>query len=112
MKTLFLALMISFTGSFAKADTIAVEFAPCSGNSNFICALVYIAAAPVEMGVQADAGISQQILGLIGPHGRTLAMNVEGRVVTVNRIGGGGQYSQLQVYSLRANPNAPRPRGF
>ena len=108
MKSLFFALAL-FVGTQAQAATIAVEFTGCAASPNNICAIVYGARGPEEMGVQADPQVGQQIANLLGRFQRTLAMNIEGKIVTVNGFGD-KSYRQLQVYSLNADPNAPRPR--
>jgi hypothetical protein len=117
MKTItwtFVVLMISvlFSGVNANAETLTVEFQWCSDSPDYVCAIVYGPGNGQEMGVTSDQSVNEQIQSLILPHGRSVALNIDGRIRTANRWGGGGQSKKLEVYSLQGDPSVPRPRGL
>lgn len=112
-KLSLIALLLS--GMSASADVISVEFTKCSGNKNFMCALVYVNQTTgkdykaKEMGVvTANDGITKQINQWLAHTDRTLAMNVEGDVTKLKSTPKAIQV--LRVNSLQTK--GPRPRGF
>ncbi len=107
MKKLIISLVISAAGFQASADVLPVEFVECSFNQDSICALVYGSYNGKEMLVRTSEGLADKIGELMGTRGRTFAMNVQGKVQRVKRIGG-ETYMQLTLTSLSAE--GPRPR--
>ena len=109
MKQILFATALVITGITAHASTLSVEFWPCSGNQNYICAKVYQAGAPVEMPIDASPEVAGEIAARMTVAGHSLATSVEGNVLQVNRLMG-GQYLKLEVSSLDTDYSAPRPR--
>lgn len=117
MNKLMLLAATLLTGTVASANTIAVRFQPCSNSPSYICAYVYSDLTRnvnynQEVGVMIPSvTVRGQIAEMIATGRPSLAMNIEGRVVKVGAISG-PDYLQLNVDSLKANSNMPRPRGF
>lgn len=114
MKKLVIALILS-SASMASANTISVEFTPCSNNPAGLCALVYgdqtanLSYNGQEMLAQADnfrlstqeaQDLENRMAQSIISNGRSLTTNVEGRVVTVHSGFGSRSYQQLMVTSF------------
>lgn len=122
MKKLILIGILAW-GTIASANTISVEFQKCSDNPDNLCALVYqdltakrsynqeemvVFDDPILTESQARK-IQKKIWGMIEKVGRTFAVNIEGKIVSVKRIGG-GKYNKLIMRGFSTS-SAPRPRG-
>jgi hypothetical protein len=120
MKSFSLALSVIMMSQMAFGGTFSVEFKYCSNNSNYICADVYLAQAgggnrAEEMGINIDhapelgSQINQLIIRRIG---RSLMINVQGSIQTVQKMFG-GTYKKLRIDSLDGtNSDDERPRNF
>lgn len=116
-----MSLIISSNMFAAQGKIVSVEFQWCEGQ--YVCALVYqvmdnngvieYSLAGEVMTVEAfSPEVENQVVSVIPDVGRSVAMNVEGQVVRVNRLGG-STYKKLVVTSMDVqNTNAPRPRGL
>ena len=117
MKKMVMALTL-LTSAYASANLISVEFRGCSTNENVLCANVYTdLTAHVDYRGQEmildeiqDEALVNSIRRLILGHGQSLAVNIEGRVLTINKFGANRTYKKLQVDAL--SNRGPRPRGF
>lgn len=108
-------------GTVASANTITVEFQKCSNNSAALCALVYndltanrsynqeemlLSDDPSLSDVEAQE-IGKKIQSSILANGRSFATNINGKIVSVNKFGG-GKYNKLIMSGF--STSGPRPR--
>lgn len=108
MKMIILAAML-FAGLQTQAQTLGVEFLGCSYNENYLCALVYDQGPGREMPVRASDEILESIEHSIIPAiGRSLALSIDGKVLTINGITGDTTYA-LVVYSM-STEDTSKPR--
>lgn len=110
---LFLTLAVA---QIVSANTISVEFATCRGSQQ-VCGIVYADQTTGKsyngqemlLDNKISNEVGRQIMASRAQTGRSLAMNIEGKVVTYN--GFAGPVYTLMVTSMQSNDaSAPRPR--
>ncbi len=109
---------LMFLGMAASANVIGVEFVRCAGKPSEVCALVYTdwttgqdyQGLELPASIESDA-FARSVITDLARSGRTLAMNVEGKILT-----GGGfadrDNNPYQIQVIDRSDEGPKPRSL